>query len=1527
MKKSRKQWLLSAVFAIGCSIAAYAQLPYNTALTQSHYNNGSTVIKKEGQQKWENGIRLGTTGLSVGNWDDKYIVIALNQSSIPYQLTFKYKCNSIIATNPDWYVEESADNANWSRIWSAVTPTSTGVSVSTSTYTASPIDLSKSTKYLKLCYSGNYSGTFSEIKVSDQAYVHDPVVDDVKITSLDFGTGSISSGKEEKSFDIEWCNINALSVTCDNTDFFTVSPASFGGKAKYGTQTITVAYNRDKEVGTHSGTITITNGSNTKTVTVSGSTTRRSQAIHWNADLAATNFTLNAGDSFTGAEIAIADNEEAEMTYTTSDAEIIAVSEDGKTLQAIANGTATITANATGNDIYDEAVDSKEFTVTSKSKQTITWEQNLLGLKTTQANATITLEATATSGGVITYAIEGGSANCIRLSGENNATLTITGAAGEAFIIATQAGGLIGEEEWISATYRKHVKVRDPNSACDEYALADKSFTFSEGHKSTFAVQEYKLDGKPTNLTFTAKAGGTQYLWSKREPIYIDQYANFGSGLEWQQLTAETLEENSKNYGPYALNETATKIRFRTGDYSKQEVSNISVPRKKELVVSETSITEEAERNVRWSKTISVSRSNIDVVDISVVSSDPACPFELDKTSIGTDCADRSTETFTVSITPHERNAVYTGTITITDGKATPTTHTIDLSIKAVAFQQTINGFELPAEALTTAEIPAFAATATSGLEVVYLSSDSTVAYVENNRLVVLSAGTVAITAYQAGDEKYDPASDTKTITLSLTPVEITVAPTASALVVGESLAQSVITGGEASVEGTFAWQDETITPEEGERAYTVLFTPDNTAIYATATTEVTVQTTFTKHDQSIVWNDEIPELYPNRTFDLAAYSTADLEVSFVSSDSTVAYVENNELRTLKVGQATITAVQAGNEFYNAAEPVAKTVTVVRIPDAYGDYTITICEGDSAEFRGTWYKEAGTTDVLLEEKNILGGDSIVRLTVGFYPVYLKEETMEIYAGTDTTWQGHDLSEIFPVADTTIVSEYKSLNDCDSTYTLHLTVLAPTRYGVYDAAICEGDSVEYEGKWYYGAAEEEVTLAQKNYYGGDSIVTLTVAVHPVYAFNEEMTMYAGADSVWQKKNLSELTVGDTTIVAEYKTIHGCDSTYTLLLHVQTPPTHYGELNVSLCSGEKFVYEGKTYRRPTQESVTLAQKNIYGGDSIVELTVNVYPKMNMESSMTIIKGTDTTWENIDLSVLPVGDTTLVAAYKSIHDCDSTYTLYLTVEPIPTAYGEYEAAFCEGDSVEYAGTWYYEATETEILLDEKSTLGGDSIVRLTVTVHPVESTEETRQIVLGTEEVWNEIDFSALSLGDTTLVVKGTTEYGCDYTHTLYLTVEPVPTAYGEYEAAFCEGDSVEYAGTWYYEATEKEILLGEKSTLGGDSIVRLTVTVHPVESTEETRQIVLGTEEVWNEIDFSALPLGDTTLVVKGTTEYGCDSTHTLYLTVVKKTATAIDQTQADLQPAAAKELRNGLIYIRKGDDLYDVCGRKVETVRL
>ncbi|MFQ9152834.1 MAG: hypothetical protein ACLR6B_16440 [Blautia sp.] len=82
---------------------------------------------------------------------------------------------------------------------------------------------------------------------------------------------------------------------------------------------------------------------------------------------------------------------------------------------------------------------------------------------------------------------------------------------------------------------------------------------------------------------------------------------------------------------------------------------------------------------------------------------------------------------------------------------------------------------------------------------------------------------------------------------------EVTLAPTAGSLTYGQSLKDSILTGGcvkygEVEVPGTFSWQDETIIPWGGDNEsviYWVIFTPDEEAakLYAPCEIEVSVQT------------------------------------------------------------------------------------------------------------------------------------------------------------------------------------------------------------------------------------------------------------------------------------------------------------------------------------------------------------------------------------------------------------------------------------------------------------------------------------------------------------------------------------------------------------------------------------------------------------------------------------------------------------------------------------------------------------
>lgn len=92
--------------------------------------------------------------------------------------------------------------------------------------------------------------------------------------------------------------------------------------------------------------------------------------------------------------------------------------------------------------------------------------------------------------------------------------------------------------------------------------------------------------------------------------------------------------------------------------------------------------------------------------------------------------------------------------------------------------------------------------------------------------------------------------NQTATITASVskfTPVIIN-APQAADIKIGQKLSDSELYGGEASVEGTFAWADDTIEPDSVKvHTYKVIFTPTDTENYNTVEIDVEVKVTGTE--------------------------------------------------------------------------------------------------------------------------------------------------------------------------------------------------------------------------------------------------------------------------------------------------------------------------------------------------------------------------------------------------------------------------------------------------------------------------------------------------------------------------------------------------------------------------------------------------------------------------------------------------------------------------------------------------------
>lgn len=75
-----------------------------------------------------------------------------------------------------------------------------------------------------------------------------------------------------------------------------------------------------------------------------------------------------------------------------------------------------------------------------------------------------------------------------------------------------------------------------------------------------------------------------------------------------------------------------------------------------------------------------------------------------------------------------------------------------------------------------------------------------------------------------------------------------------------------------------------------------------------------------------------IPQMMVGQRFPLAAVATSGLEVSFISSDPSIAKIEGQELVAVSVGSVNIVASQIGNNKYMPALDEVRRLTVIKVP-------------------------------------------------------------------------------------------------------------------------------------------------------------------------------------------------------------------------------------------------------------------------------------------------------------------------------------------------------------------------------------------------------------------------------------------------------------------------------------------------------------------------------------------------------------------------------------------------------------------
>lgn len=678
---------------------------------------------------------------------------------------------------------------------------------------------------------------------------------------------------------------------------------------------------------------------------------------------------------------------------------------------------------------------------------------------------------------------------------------------------------------------------------------------------------------------------------------------------------------------------------------------------------------------------------------------------------------------------------------------------------------------------------------------------------------------------------------------------------------------------------------------------------------------QVTVSGKVEKYDQTINWEPE--ETYNYGEVIPVATATSGLEVSYEISDESVLKFENGAFVTLYAGEVTITAKQGGNYKYNAAEDVVRTITIVS-PTTYDDFEKTTCD-EEVEFFGQMYNASYAGDVNVG-KNYMGGDSIVHVNIIINHATVGEDSQTIVYGDEVEWNGIALKDS-TVGEHTVVYVTTNAAGCDSTVTLTLTVKKQETLEVPVAlSFCAGDSAEFRGKWYFSAEDSEEISAEGA--TRDTLYVINVTVLQPSFGADELEMTYGEEKSWHGVAFNEYAVGTYELKDTLENAVGCDSIVTLTLTVNKQETLNVPVGLTFCAGDSAEFRGKWYFRAEDSEEISAEGATRDTLYVVSVTVK-QPSFGTDE-LEMYVGEEKSWHGFAFSEYAVGTYELKDTLENAVGCDSIVTLTLTVNKLDTLKVPVELTFCAGGSEWYRGVEYTEAGTFNVPV-EGTTQDTLYVVNVTV-LQPSFDTDELTMYV-GEELEWNGIALKDSTVGTHAVVYVTTNVAGCDSTVTLTLTVNERPTTYGEYEAKFCEGDSVEFAGKWYFEATQENVTLEEKNIFGGDSIVALTVTMLPVYALEERDTVALDSVYEWKGEIRPTAEIGTFEYTKEYTTVDGCDSTVTLYLTVVEpeiidpETPTALDNVGAAQK--AVKEFRNGVLYIRRGDRIYTIDGRLVK----
>ncbi|HUI44711.1 MAG TPA: MBG domain-containing protein [Nitrospirota bacterium] len=213
-------------------------------------------------------------------------------------------------------------------------------------------------------------------------------------------------------------------------------------------------------------------------------------------------------------------------------------------------------------------------------------------------------------------------------------------------------------------------------------------------------------------------------------------------------------------------------------------------------------------------------------------------------------------------------------------------------------------------------------AATSSGLPVSYKSSNLSVATIVGSHVHIVGAGSSTIIVSQPGDNNYLAAEPVQRV-LTVNKAKAKVTLTGLDQIYDGSVKRAGAVTEPAGLTSTLTYNGNTAAPT-GAGSYLVVGMVKDANYEGSATATLTIA----KAPQRIAFDTLVVRTYGDKPFVLYSTVSSGLTASYGSSNPAVAVISRNKVRIAGAGTTEITAYQAGDNNYLAAEPIKRVLTV-----------------------------------------------------------------------------------------------------------------------------------------------------------------------------------------------------------------------------------------------------------------------------------------------------------------------------------------------------------------------------------------------------------------------------------------------------------------------------------------------------------------------------------------------------------------------------------------------------------------------